>query len=176
MKETCLLVQRASVSLVADSDDYGRAKTLIAEYYAWALTEVGLDDLREAAPEIADELDRLDRHYRPPDAHLLLARLPQYVDPIGVCAVERLDDSAAELKRLYVRPAARRRGVARQLAGRVAELAREMGCRRLHLDTNWLFMQPAVALYRDLGFVPSARCTDIDTPGMVGFRLDLESE
>jgi|GEM_PF-418451 GNAT superfamily N-acetyltransferase len=153
-------------------DEFAAAQRLLAEYYTWAIAEAGLDTtLSELVPSVARELANLADHYVPPTAYLLLAWVDD--DPVGVCAVERIAESAAELKRLYVAPDARGYGIGGRLVTRVAELAREMGCQTLRLDTHEGIMQPAIALYRRFGFEPSERCTDIDVDHMVGFALDL---
>jgi GNAT superfamily N-acetyltransferase len=73
--------------------------------------------------------------------------------PAGCAGLRRHDDDAAELKRMYVRPAHRRRGVARWLLGSVEDRARELGYRRLLLETGEA--QPeAIALYEACGYEP----------------------
>jgi GNAT superfamily N-acetyltransferase len=77
-----------------------------------------------------------------------------YRDGEPVCAggIKRLDDHAAEIKRMYVVPAARRRGVARALLGALEDAARERGYRVVRLDTG--ARQPhAMALYASEGYV-----------------------
>ena len=76
-----------------------------------------------------------------------------YVDGEAVCAggLKRLDERAAEIKRMYVVPDARRRGVARALLGALEDAARMRGYRVVRLDTGP--RQPhAMALYRAAGY------------------------
>ena len=58
---------------------------------------------------------------------------------------------SGEIKRLYVRPAYRGRGLAKQLTVRMLEEATRIGYERLVLDTL-RSMTPAVSLYRSMGF------------------------
>jgi GNAT superfamily N-acetyltransferase len=74
-------------------------------------------------------------------------------DGAPVCAggVKRLDGDAAEIKRMYVVPAARGRGLARVLLGALEDAARELGYAVVRLDTGE--HQPhAQALYESAGY------------------------
>jgi GNAT superfamily N-acetyltransferase len=77
-----------------------------------------------------------------------------YHDGEPVCAggLKRLDERAAEIKRMYVAPAARRRGVARRLLTALEDAARARGYAVVRLDTGP--RQPhAATLYRAAGYV-----------------------
>jgi GNAT superfamily N-acetyltransferase len=71
----------------------------------------------------------------------------------AVCGggVKRLDDEAAEIKRMYVVPAVRRRGIARQLLAALEDAARDLGYRVVRLDTGPLQAQ-AQAIYESTGY------------------------
>lgn len=73
----------------------------------------------------------------------------------GCCALRPLDTvdypNAAEMKRLYVRPAFRGLGVGRQLAEAILDAARHAGYACVLLDTLD-DMESARTLYEDLGF------------------------
>lgn len=105
-----------------------------------------------------------------------LASLPGgyalFLEPgAGCVAVRELTADTAEMKRLYVRPQARRSGLGRRLAAMAIEHARAKGYRRLLLDTIADRMQQAVALYRSLGFRETAPYND--TPGALWMELRL---
>jgi GNAT superfamily N-acetyltransferase len=65
--------------------------------------------------------------------------------------VRRLEDEVAEIKRMFVRPAARSRGVARALLDALEQTARELGYMRVRLDTGPKQVH-GLALYRSAGY------------------------
>jgi GNAT superfamily N-acetyltransferase len=82
------------------------------------------------------------------------AFLVAYVDgqPVGCGAVRRIESTIAEIKRMYVAPEARGRGVGRQVLLQLEAEARRLGAKRLVLETGP--RQPeALALYSRAGFV-----------------------
>ena len=102
----------------------------------------------------AAELAGLPQPYVAPGGVLLLAR--QKDEALGTVALRRLDEGIAEIKRLYVVPAARGTGLGMALLARVLSKARELGYDRVRLDSHRATMGSAIALYRRLGFVEIA--------------------
>ena len=72
-------------------------------------------------------------------------------DPIGVCALLRVDDATFELAKMAVAEHARGLGAGFQLGEAAKATAREAGASRLILESNTV-LEPAIALYRKLGF------------------------
>jgi ribosomal protein S18 acetylase RimI-like enzyme len=126
--------------------DIAEARRLFKEY------EASLDvDLRYQGFE--QGLAGLPGAYAPPRGRLLLA-----VDdsaPAGCVALRPIGDDVCEMKRLYVRPAARGTRVGRLLAEAVIREARSIGYLWMRLDTL-PSMKEAQALYQALGFAEIA--------------------
>lgn len=84
----------------------------------------------------------------------------------GTVALRRLNDSACEMKRLYVRPAYRGCGLARKLIEEAIAEARSLGYTQVFCDTL-PSMQAALALYKSLGFSETMPYSDNPTPGAI---------
>jgi GNAT superfamily N-acetyltransferase len=65
-------------------------------------------------------------------------------------------DKTAEVKRMYVEPELRGRGVAKEILEHLEKSARDLGVKRLVLETG-IYQAEAIALYRRAGFSP-VRC------------------
>jgi putative acetyltransferase len=96
------------------------------------------------------ELAGLPGDYAPPEGRLLLAT--QDGVSVGCVALHKLETGICEMKRLYVRPHFRGKGLGKILAERLIAEARQVGYKQLRLDTVESEMRTAVAMYRRLGF------------------------
>ncbi len=116
--------------------------TLLVEYYSEVARRY--PDWSPSTGSTASAADMA-----PPSGRFLVA----YVDgsPVGCGTVRRFDDATAEIKRMYVRPAGRRLGIARRILAELEAAAREIGYVRVVLDTGER-MPEAQALYRSSGY------------------------
>lgn len=71
---------------------------------------------------------------------------------VGCCALVAMGEGEFEVAKMAVTPAYQGRGVGRLVLERSVGLARELGARRLYLETNHT-LAPAIGLYRAVGFV-----------------------
>jgi len=117
------------------------------------------------------ELATLPGHYAPPKGRLLLAEYEGHV--AGCVALREFEGDICEMKRLYLRPAFRGKGLGRAIAEHLIVEARKIGYTRMRLDTVESVMQDAVAMYRRLGFreIPPYRENPI--AGALYMELDL---
>jgi len=102
-------------------------------------------------------------------AFILATEASQYLTCIGL---RPFSEGIGEIKRLYVIPAARGRGLGRVLVERSIAVAREIGYRSVLLDTL-PFMKEAQALYLSLGFKPTTAYRFNPIEGSAFLRLDL---
>ena len=98
---------------------------------------------------LAEEIDRIDEYYHDRNGAFWVAIDGSHV--VGMFGLEQIDRDAMELRRMYVDPGQRRRGIARtMLAFAEAECVRR-GFKRLDLSTSEL-QGAALALYRSAGY------------------------
>ncbi len=120
-----------------------------------------------------EELATLPGRYGPPSGAILLATCDNRT--AGCVALRLIESQTCEMKRLYVRPEFRGRGVGRALAVAIVAEARRAGYRRMLLDTLES-MQAARGLYASLGFRPTAPYGYHPYPGTQYLGIDIPKE
>jgi GNAT superfamily N-acetyltransferase len=110
-------------------------------------------DLSERYGGEGDPVHAPAEEFDGPGGQMLLATLGG--EPVGCAGLRRIDERTAELKRMYVRPHARGRGIARELLAACERQAQALGYQQIWLETG--SMQPeAVSLYLTCGYEPVA--------------------
>ncbi len=146
---------------VCDGEDLERIRELFAEYARDLPFDLSFQNFEE-------ELQSLPGRYAPPSGRMLLARHGDAF--IGCVALRQIGEGTCEMKRLFVRPAFRGKGVGRALARAIIEQARRIGYKRMRLDT---VLEPAKSLYRSLGFREIPPYQHVPIEGVVFMELEL---
>ena len=145
----------------ATATDLEFVRELFREYQAGLGIDLCFQDFET-------ELAELPGVYSPPEGNL-------WIHDGGVVAVKPLKDEAirtCEMKRLYVRPEYRGTGLGRNLAKTTVDWARVAGYARVKLDTL-ARLEPAVRLYRSLGFIETKSYNFNPENDVLYFQLDL---
>jgi GNAT superfamily N-acetyltransferase len=156
--------------------DLQSARALAKEYGHWAAqvakAEYGIDAKAETEQGLSTSIDELLR----PRARLYVA----YVDgvDVGIGGLKPVSHEVAEIKRMYVRPSARGRGVGRALMMKLLDDVRELDFRIVRLESA-AFMTASHELYRSVGFVdvpPFERSEFGAIPGATDIQVFMQLE
>lgn len=159
-----------SLEIVTAFDRANEIRELFAEY---------MDMLLGGDPTFAgyltiqnydDELKDLSQKYGLPDGRLYLAYWNGEV--AGSIALRKIDDENCELKRMYIKPAFRRNGIAKTLVNQLIADAREIGYRYMLLDTL-PFLQTAIRMYKNIGFYEIERYNNSPMDTSIYMKFDL---
>jgi len=121
---------------------------------------------------VEHELAGLPGKYAPPEGMILIAWSAER-KPVGIVALRPTSArGVCEMKRLYVKPAARGHVLGRRLAEHIIACAHDMGYKRMLLDTL-ASMQAAQKLYAEIGFRPTEPYYNNPLPGTVYLALEL---
>ena len=160
----------SSVSLIPAFDRRNELIPLYEEYAAMLLETDPVFARSLAQQNYDEEILHLEEKYAPPKGQIYLV----FVDGelAGCVGMKPSDDSHAELKRLYVRPAFRGRNLGETLTRRIMDDARKAGYRYLRLDTL-PGLKSALKLYRRLGFRETDPYYDCLVPGTIFMEIEL---
>jgi GNAT superfamily N-acetyltransferase len=140
----------STIRQVQSEEDIDHVRKLFLEYLHWANerlnAEYGVDF--DIASMVEEDMAHLDI-FSPPDGRLLLAM--EGLEAAGLICMRRIRADMGEIKRMYVRPEFRGKGIGRQLVDSLIQEARTIGYPRVRLDST-RFMVEAHSLYRSAGF------------------------
>jgi len=129
--------------LVVDSQgQFNQAREIFQEYHK----AIGVDLCFQ---NFDAELEQLERVYSSPNGLLLFALEKDLL--AGCVAYRRISETICEMKRLYIKPAFRGKGIGKALTHEVIKRSREAGYSSMRLDTL-PSMEDAIELYHTLGF------------------------
>jgi ribosomal protein S18 acetylase RimI-like enzyme len=154
----------ARITRAETPDDITATRILFEEYAASLVFGLDFQDFEH-------ELESFPGEYAAPTGCLLLAR--ERGRAAGCVALRNMGEGTCEMKRMYVVPRYRGRGIGRELAVAVIDEARRLGYARMRLDTV-AAMEEANALYRSLGFRLIKPYRYNPLPDALFMELDLE--
>jgi putative acetyltransferase len=153
-----------SLVQAASSDQVISARQLFNEYAA------GLE-FSLCFQNFDQEIAELPGKYSPPSGRLLLAFIGERM--AGCIGLRKLDEETCEMKRLFLRPEFRGKGLGRELVSAVLHEARMIGYTRMRLDTLPGKMDSAISLYRAIGFRDISPYYNNPVEGATFMELDL---
>jgi putative acetyltransferase len=158
---------KMTLKQVESREDVQQARGLFEEYAAWLGFSLCFQNFDK-------ELAQLPGDYAPPNGRLFLAVENEQV--AGCVALRKIGKGIGEMKRLYVRPEFRGKGLGRLLTETIIKRAREAGYQRLRLDTLPGRMDQAIAMYRSLGFKDIERYYNNPYEDAAYMELTLDQE
>lgn len=120
------------------------------------------------------ELKNLPGGYAPPEGRLLLAVEDGQL--AGCIALRKLESGVCEMKRLFIRPAHRGKGLGRVLVESIIDEACKLGYRSMRLDTLPGPMDHAIQLYQSMGFVEIGPYTRNPVENAKFMELNLQTK
>jgi GNAT superfamily N-acetyltransferase len=164
-------MSHSTIRIADDAQTLADFREVLAEYFEH-LSEVWPTP---DTPRWQREVDTLPGVYARPSGRMFVA----YADgaPVGIVAIVGQGNGECEVKRLFVRPGARRAGVSRALMEFAMAEAGEAGYHVMRLGTSPTFT-PAIALYASMGFEPVERFRDgfTDRAIFMSRRLDKSAD
>ncbi|MEO8512848.1 MAG: GNAT family N-acetyltransferase [Ignavibacteria bacterium] len=139
-------------------------KLLFREYEKWLNVSLCFQGFEE-------ELNTLPGKYTPPEGRLYIVRDDNSYS--GCIALRKLEDGICEMKRLYLKSESRGKGIGIALVSKVIQDAKDIGYKKMKLDTIKEKMPNAVDMYERYGFVKIERYYDNPNPHTLFMELDL---
>ena len=132
--------------------DRQRIQELFTEFlqwgYAYYFQKFGIGTDADVQNMVGNWMAELDK-FCPPNGVLMVAAVDTKI--VGVGCLGCLGEEIGHIRHFYVQPQFRRRGIGRKILESLVEQSREMGHKKIWLDTAW-FMDTAQALYHSVGF------------------------
>jgi carbonic anhydrase len=149
----------------ADTEALAHVRQFLRNYAGW----LGVDLCFQKFDE---EMASLPGAYAAPSGRLFY--IENNGQPAGCVGIRPFSEGVCEMKRLYVEPDQRGFGIGRELALAGIKAAKELGYRKILLDTLPA-MRIAVKLYRELGFQEAPAYYQTPIEGTMFLALDLEN-
>ncbi len=101
------------------------------------------------------------KQFAAPNGRLILAEFDR--EKVGCAALRKIGENVAEVKRMYVKPEYRRKGIGRALLQAIINEAEKIGYSKIQLDTPH-FATAAQTLYHTFGFQQTSPYPESDIP------------
>lgn len=164
------------VQLVRTEEQAVHVRVLAWEFVDWLCERYPelLDEIEEylVQQKFEQRLDDLLTCFTPPDGECLLEI--ESDDPLGIVMLKPYGDNMCEMNRMFVRSAARGKGVAKALCNQLVTRAQELGYKSIILSALDKHVE-AVALYKSVGFKIDDRPADtpVGATREVRMRMDF---
>ena len=159
-----------NIRIVYGYDYKDEIKSLFTEYTEY-LVENDVEFKKYLEIQKYDnEIENLEDKYGMPWGRLYIAFYENQV--AGCIALRKLNDTQCEMKRLYVKPEFRNKGIAKMLVEKVISDSKEIGYSSMLLDTL-PFLQTAIKMYKKIGFYEIGCYNDSPLDNTIYMKLDL---
>ena len=150
---------------VKTAKQYAEIKKLFLEYETWLGFDLSFQSFEK-------EVSTLPGKYKPPWGSILIALYHEKI--AGCIALRPLEQTICEMKRFFVRPQFRGKGIGRLLAKAIIKKAKDIGYIKMRLDTHNSF-KPAIAIYKNLGFKETGAYYENPMLDISYWELDLRN-
>lgn len=158
------------IEIVPAQENIEEFITLVREYTDMIITQDESVAGTLSYQHLDDELKNVEEKYGYPSGRMYLLLVDKEI--AGCVALTRNDDNYCEMKRLYVRPEYRGRGLSKILCSRAIEDAKAIGYKYMRLDT-FPFMKSALHMYEKFGFEYIEKYNDNPAENAIFMQLEL---
>ena len=159
-----------SINIVYGYDYKDEIKSLFTEYTEYLVENDNEFKKYLEIQKYDNEIENLEDKYGMPWGRLYIAFYENQV--AGCIALRKLNETECEMKRLYVKPEFRNKGIAKMLVEKVISDSKEIGYSSMLLDTL-PFLQTAIKMYKKIGFYEIGCYNDSPLDNTIYMKLDL---
>ena len=158
------------IKIVLAYEYKGQIKSLFNEYTQMLIE--GDSDFKNylELQNYRHETENLEEKYGLPYGRLYVALCDESI--AGCIALRKIDDENCEMKRLYVRPKYRGKGIGSILVKQIIDDARKIGYKHILLDTL-PFLKTAINMYKSYGFYEIESYNNSPMDNLIYLKYDL---
>jgi ribosomal protein S18 acetylase RimI-like enzyme len=149
-------------------------------------------ELLDFSPEFSEafkelNLEWIEAYFEPEDIDLKMLSDPQKIfidsggaivfakvgeDIVGCCGLLKHNDRVFEISKMAVTSAHQGRGLGKAMLHQTLRIAKQLGATQLEIMSNTI-LEPAIGLYKSVGFVEIPLTSDAYDRGNISLRLDF---